>query len=123
MNESIYGFCDPGAFLRSAYRVLKKREPGISHRYISAVLGLKSPAIFCLLTRGKLHPSPLVLDGLARIFSLGRRERAYLSLLFILRKNRDPLLREFMLSEFESRTDFVQRFVELEIRHPMAPEE
>lgn len=97
MRDSVFSFSDPGDYLRSAYQALKRVEPGLSHRYIALALGHRSSAAFCLLVRGRMHPSPETIDRLAKIFMLGNRERDHLALLFALRRTNDPSLREYVM--------------------------
>lgn len=97
MTDSVFDYTNPGTFLKWAYQRLKRKEPGVSHRYISEVLGQKSSATFWLLIEGRTHPTPRVIDGLAKVFSLDRRERDHLSLLFALRKMEDPSLTDYVL--------------------------
>lgn len=89
----IYGFLDPGQCLLRCFRDLKRSHPGASHRYIAASIGMKSSASFTLLIRGRIHPSPRVVDALARVFGLGAEERDHLSLLFEMRRMQDPAAR------------------------------
>ncbi|MDB5051881.1 MAG: hypothetical protein JWO30_4952 [Fibrobacteres bacterium] len=102
MHIDIFEFRDPGAFLKLKYQALKEAEPGVSHRYISASLGFKSPAIFCQIINGRIEPSPKTLDGLARLFKLGGVERDFLAHLFILRKIKDNRIRTSVLAGFFS---------------------
>jgi len=97
MRPSVHSHSDPGAYLREAYDDMKRRVPGISHRYISMAIGHRSSAAFCLLLDGRMHPTPRVLDGLADVFDLNRFERAHLSLLFALRRVGDPILYDYLL--------------------------
>lgn len=97
MRDSVFSFSDPGDYLRSAYQALKRVEPGVSHRYIALALGQRSSAAFCLLAVGRMHPSPEVINRLAKVFSLDRVERDHLALLFALRRMNDPSLREYVL--------------------------
>lgn len=97
MCGSVFSFSDPGDYLRAAYQSLKRKEPGVSHRYIAMALGQRSSAAFCLLADGRMHPSPGVVDRLAEVFALDRLERDHLALLFALRRTNDPSLREYVL--------------------------
>ncbi len=87
---------DPGECLRKCFQELKRHHPGASHRYIAAAIGLKSSASFTLLINGRIHPTPRIIDALARVFGLDRRERDHLSLLFELRRMRDPSARSIV---------------------------
>lgn len=97
MRSSVFSFSDPGDYLRSAYQSLKRKEPGISHRYIAMALGQRSSAAFCMLISGRMHPTPETIDRLAGIFMLGRLERDHLALLFALRRTGDASLREYVM--------------------------
>jgi hypothetical protein len=87
---------DPGEFLRKCFQELKRNHPGASHRYIAAAIGMKSSASFTLLIRGRIHPTPRIIDALACVFGLDKRERDHLSLLFELRRMRDPSARRIV---------------------------
>lgn len=102
MHTSIFDYRDPSDFLRARYLALKKAEPGISHRYISACLGFRSPAIFCQIVSGRINPSARTIDGLARLFRLDTVERDFLAQLFMLRKVGDDELRTKLLAGFYS---------------------
>ena len=82
----IFEYDDPGVFLRDAYNELKTKEPGISHRYISSKLGVKSSAVFCQILTGRINPTRDKIHIIAKIFSLDENERDYISLLFQIRK-------------------------------------
>lgn len=92
----ITDFLDPGECLLYCFRELKRSQPGASHRYIAAAIGMKSSASFALLVRGRIHPSPGIIDALARIFGLDEEDRDHLALLFELRRVRDPSVRRIM---------------------------
>lgn len=87
---------DPGEFLRLCFQELKQHHPGASHRYIAAAIGMKSSASFTLLVRGRIHPTPRIIDALAQVFGLDRKARDHLSLLFELRRMRDPSVRRMI---------------------------
>ncbi len=89
-------FIDPGECLLHYFRELKRSQPGASHRYIAAAIGMKSSASFALLIRGRIHPSPRSIDALARVFSLDQEERDHLALLFEVRRVRDPSARRIL---------------------------
>jgi hypothetical protein len=92
-TDPFFEFLDPMDCLLHCYRELKKREPGVSHRYITASLGLKSSGTFALIMRGKFHPSPGIVDGLARIFKLDADKRDHLALLLEIRRMKHPSAR------------------------------
>ncbi|MBW8886399.1 MAG: hypothetical protein JF616_01470 [Fibrobacteres bacterium] len=98
MTYSIFEFREPGGFLKQRYQALKEAEPGISHRYISACLGFRSPAVFCQIVNGRIQPSAKSIDGLARVFKLDAMERDFLAHLFMLRKIADERLRTQVLA-------------------------
>ena len=100
MLPSILDYQDPGAFLKARYRALKESEPGLSHRYISASLGFRSPTIFCQIISGRIRPSARTIDGLARLFRLDAEERDMLAYLFMLSKVDDDRLKTKVLSGF-----------------------
>jgi len=102
MLSSIFDFQDPGEFLKARYLAFKETEPGISHRYISASLGFRSPAIFCQIVSGRINPSAKTIDGLARLFKLDAVERDFLAHLFMLRNVEDKRLRTQVLAGFHS---------------------
>jgi hypothetical protein len=102
MTLSIFSFRDPGAFLKARYLALKETDPGVSHRYISASLGFRSPAIFCQIINGRIRPSARTIDGLARLFGLDAVERDFLAHLFMLRTIDDDRLRAQVLAGFRS---------------------
>ncbi len=105
MPIDIFAYRNPGAFLKARYAALKEAVPGISHRYISAELGFRSPAIFCQIITGRITPSSRAVDGLARIFGLDLRERDYLAHLLMLRRARDSHARSSFHPEFFSGGD------------------
>jgi hypothetical protein len=90
------GQADAHAFLVDCFFALKQKHPGISHRYISARLGLRSPAVFCHILNGKFHPSPRTIDRLALLFELTPALRNRLALLLEARRVKDPFVRAMM---------------------------
>ena len=102
MLPSILDYQDPGAFLKARYLALKESEPGLSHRYISASLGFRSPTVFCQIISGRIRPSARTIDGLARLLRLDAEERDVLAYLFMLNKVDDDRLRTKVLSDFAS---------------------
>lgn len=95
---------DPGEYLRTCLQELKRNHPGASHRYIAAAIGMKSSASFALLVRGRILPSPRIIDSLARVFGLEREERDHLALLFELRRVRDPAVHRIMQEVIRKRS-------------------
>ncbi|HKP96942.1 MAG TPA: hypothetical protein VJ385_14425 [Fibrobacteria bacterium] len=93
-------FIDAGECLLHYFRELKRSQPGVSHRYIAAAIGMKSSASLVLLIRGRIHPSPRSIDALARVFSLNPEERNHLAVLFELRRVRDPSARYILQNLF-----------------------
>jgi hypothetical protein len=93
----ISGYMDSGECLLQCFRELKRSQPGASHRYIAAAIGMKSSASFALLVQGRIHPSPSIIDALARVFGLDPEERDHLALLFELRRVRDPSVRRILM--------------------------
>lgn len=89
-------YLDSGECLLHCFRELKRSQPGASHRYIAAAIGMKSSASFALLVQGRIHPSPPIIDALARVFGLDPEERNHLALLFELRRVRDPSARRIL---------------------------
>lgn len=89
-------YLDSGECLLRCYRELKRSQPGASHRYIAAAIGMKSSASFALLVQGRIHPSPSIIDALARVFGMDPEERNHLALLFELRRVRDPYVRRVL---------------------------
>jgi hypothetical protein len=57
---------------------------------------MKSSASFALLVQGRIHPSPRIIDALARVFGLDPEERNHLALLFEFRRVRDPSVRHIL---------------------------
>jgi hypothetical protein len=102
MTLSVFDFRDPGDFLKASYQALKETDPGVSHRYISASLGFRSPAIFCQIISGRIKPSAKTIDGLARLFRLDAMERDFLAHLFMLRTIDDDRLKTLVLAGFRS---------------------
>lgn len=100
-RDSFFRFDDPAACLLHCYRELKAREPGISHRYVVAQLGLKSSGAFARMLGGKFLPSPAVIDSLARIFAWDEARRRHFVLITECRRVKDPgvqsLLRRLVL--------------------------
>lgn len=64
---------------------------------------MKSSASFTLLIRGRIHPTPRIIDALAQVFNLDRQERNHLSLLFELRRMRDPSVRHMVTEMIQAR--------------------
>ena len=98
----IYAYSDPGALLKRCHAELKRAHPGASHRYIAAALGLKSSAAFTQIVTGRINPTAKIIDGLAAIFGLERRERDYLAILFSLRHLKDPFARALILERIRA---------------------
>jgi hypothetical protein len=104
----IFGFFDPAECLRYCFRELKRSQPGASHRYVAAAIGMKSSAALTLLMRGRIRPAPHIIDALARVFGLNREERNHLALLFELRRVRDPSVRRLLLDMILSRALLIE---------------
>jgi plasmid maintenance system antidote protein VapI len=90
-------YIDSGECLLHCFRELKRAHPGASHRYIAAAIGMKSSASFALLVQGRIHPTPPIIDALARVFGLDPEDRNHLALLFEFRRIRDPSVRRMLM--------------------------
>jgi hypothetical protein len=102
VTERIFTFTDPGSFLLECHAELKRSSPGASHRYLAAALNLKSPAAFGHIVAGRINPGPHLIDGLARVFRLDRKQRDFLAILFSLRHLKDPAAREMILDHLRA---------------------
>jgi|GEM_PF-5880397 len=94
--DDFFTIDDPAECLLYCYRQLKRKEPGISHRFIIAKLGLKSSGAFARMLAGKFLPSPEIVGKLAKIFALTEAEREHLAWTVELRRLKDPSIRRII---------------------------
>lgn len=98
-KPSPFAFSSPGKYLTSLYQYFKSKEPGLSHRYLSASMGYKSPAAFTDITKGRVIPNKKALKVLQRIFCINEEEFEFLVLLFIMQNIRNPFFKEVFFSQ------------------------
>ncbi len=77
---SIFSYISFREFLRDAYEERKSAHPAFSYRFIAGRLGINASTVFRIL-RGTRNCSPELVDPLAGVFKLGKRETAYFHLL------------------------------------------
>ncbi|MBD3346524.1 MAG: TIGR02147 family protein [Chitinivibrionales bacterium] len=77
----IYNYLDYRHYLADLHREIKAKKSIFSHRYISAKVGVSSPAWFLHITKGRINLSPGKIQPLSRVFHLNPHESDYLTLL------------------------------------------
>jgi len=75
----IFGYTDYRRLLGDLYKYRKKCTPRFSYRYISRMLGVKSPAVYRHIVTGKLKISEPMLSKLAGLYGFDALQAAYLA--------------------------------------------
>ncbi len=80
-TTSVFTYTDYRKFLKDAYQQANKGLRHLTYRTIAEKAGFKSQGFFTQILQGKTNISPHTAAGLARAFSLTRRETLFFSLL------------------------------------------
>jgi hypothetical protein len=95
-RDPFFNFDDPAECLLHCYGELKSKEPGISHRYVVAQLGLKSSGVFARMLAGKFLPSPTIIDRLAHVFAWDEAHRNHFALIIECKRVKDPRVQSLL---------------------------
>lgn len=82
MALDVTSFSDYRSFLREWFWHSKAQNRKVSFRYLSRMVGLKSPNHFHLVINHRRHLSPKSFDNALKLIRLSAEERQYLRLLF-----------------------------------------
>jgi len=77
---SIFSYISFRDFLRDAYEERKAAHPSFSFRFIARRLGINASTVLRII-QGSRNCSPKLVEPLATVFKLGKRETAYFTLL------------------------------------------
>jgi len=89
-KPEIFDYLDHKQFLKAAYEFQKDKHRGFTHQVIAQQLGLQSTGYFSLLLQGKKNISGRLLEGLAEIFKLKKKEAEYFELLVSFHQSKLP---------------------------------
>jgi uncharacterized protein (TIGR02147 family) len=77
---SIFSYISFREFLRDAYEERKAKQPAFSYRFIGGRMGINASTVLRIMQGGR-NLSRKLIEPLATVFKLGRRETAYFCLL------------------------------------------